>query len=602
MRLENTKSRRRKLFSFWLILPVLGLSLLVLTFSANTRVEAQSRQEALETYKKEQGYRPEIEIRGTEAMVASSVPLASFAGARILMAGGNAVDAAVAVGAALNVTWFNNCQIGGDTVMLVYWAETGEFITIDAYSKVPSNPELRDMLEALPGVKGHPRAYEEEPRGDPKPRGDGVLVSMVPGTAAAWTRAMERFGTKPLGEVFAPAIEYAEKGFPLNTGLARSLKRSASVLMKYPSTAKVFYPDGKPLEPGDVLVQKDLASTFRKIVKGGFEIFYKGEIAHAIVDYVQAHGGVITMEDMANYDVAWRKPYRSAYRGYDVVAAPPPTAAIHVLQQLNIVENYDLAEMGYHSADALHVLIEATKLAGADRRGMGGDPDFVDMPMKGLLSKPYAAKRKELIDMTKAMAPKYEAGDPLAYESEDTTHFVVIDKWGNMVSTTTTLGGGFGSKEVIEGTGILLQDRTWWLALDPPSPNIVAPNRRANIGHSPIMILKDNKPFMAIGSPGGDTIRQTVFQGIVNVIDFGLNIQQAIEAARFAADPLENRVRIDSRISAEVLAELERRGHKLVRTERWRGPGTLEGFTIDPRTGAILGGYDPKGGSIAIGW
>ena len=266
------------------------------------------------------------------------------------------------------------------------------------------------------------------------------------------------------------------------------------------------------------------------------------------------------------------------------------------------MENYDLAKMGYHSADALHVLIEATKLAGADRRGMGGDPDFVDMPMTGLLSKPYAAKRKALIDMNKAMAPKYVAGDALAYESEDTTHFVVIDKWGNMVSCTTTLGGGFGSKEIIDGTGIMLQDRTWWLALDPPSPNIVAPNRRANIGHSPIMMMKDGKPFMAIGSPGGDTIRQTVFQGIVNVIDFGLNIQQAIEAARFSANPLDNEVRIEPRISAEVLAELERRGHKLNRTAPWSGSGNLEGFTIDPATGAILGGYDPRRNSIAIGW
>ena len=579
------------------------LLFLLLSLSWITDAVGQtSRELTLETYKKEQGYRPEIEIRGNEAMIASSVPLATLAGARLLLAGGNAVDAAVAVGAALNVTWFQNCQIGGDTVMLIYWAETGEIITLDAYSKVPSNPQLRDMLEALPGVKGNPEAYKEEPRANRRPRGDGVLVSMIPGTAAAWTRAIERFGSKSLADVFAPAIEYAEKGFPINSALARSLQGSAEVMMKYPSTAKAFYPEGKPLDAGDILVQKDLAATLRRIAKEGFDVFYKGEIAKAIVDYVQAHGGVFTMEDMANYDVAWREPYRTTYRGYEVVAAPPPTAAVHVLQQLNIVESYNLAQMGYHSADALHVLIEATKLAGADRRGMGGDPDFVNMPMKGLLSKQYAEKRRALIDMKKASVPKYDPGNPLPYESEDTTHFVVIDKWGNMVSSTTTLGGGFGSKEVIEGTGILLQDRTWWLALDPPSPNIVAPNRRANIGHSPIMIFKDEKPFMAIGSPGGDTIRQTVFQGIVNVIDFGLNIQQAIEAARFAANPLQNAVRIDSRISEDVLAELERRGHNLLRAGPWRGPGTLEGFIIDPETGAILGGYDPKGGSMAIGW
>ena len=579
---------------------VLALAQLVMETSAGTAEDPHERDR--ETYAREQGNRPEVEIRGREAMVSSTQPLATLAGAKILMAGGNAVDAAAAVGAALNVTQSDMNQIGGDTVMLIYWAETGEFTTVDAYSKVPSNPQLRDLLEALPGVKGNPEAYKEEPRANPRPRGDGVLVSMIPGTAAAWTRAVERFGTKPLSEILAPAIEYAEKGFPINAGFARSLKRNMEAMMKYPSSAKIYYPGGKPLLEGDLLVQRDLGSTFRKIAEGGFDVFYKGEIAKAIVDYVQAHGGVITNEDMANYDVAWRKPYRTNYRGYEVIAAPPPTAGIHVLQQLNIVENYDLAKMGYHSADALHVLIEATKLAGADRRGMGGDPDFVDMPMTGLLSKPYAAKRKALIDMNKAMAPKYAAGDALAYESEDTTHFVVIDKWGNMVSCTTTLGGGFGSKEIIEGTGIMLQDRTWWLALDPPSPNIVAPNRRANIGHSPIMMMKDGKPFMAIGSPGGDTIRQTVFQGIVNVIDFGLNIQQAIEAARFSANPLDNEVRIEPRISAEVLAELERRGHKLNRTPPWGGSGNLEGFTIDPATGAILGGYDPRRNSIAIGW
>ena len=579
---------------------VLALAQLVMETSAGTAEDPHERDR--ETYAREQGNRPEVEIRGREAMVSSTQPLATLAGAKILMAGGNAVDAAAAVGAALNVTQSDMNQIGGDTVMLIYWAETGEFTTVDAYSKVPSNPQLRDLLEALPGVKGNPEAYKEEPRANPRPRGDGVLVSMIPGTAAAWTRAVERFGTKPLSEILAPAIEYAEKGFPINAGFARSLKRNMEAMMKYPSSAKIYYPGGKPLLEGDLLVQRDLGSTFRKIAEGGFDVFYKGEIAKAIVDYVQAHGGVITNEDMANYDVAWRKPYRTNYRGYEVIAAPPPTAGIHVLQQLNIVENYDLAKMGYHSADALHVLIEATKLAGADRRGMGGDPDFVDMPMTGLLSKPYAAKRKALIDMNKAMAPKYAAGDALAYKSEDTTHFVVIDKWGNMVSCTTTLGGGFGSKEIIEGTGIMLQDRTWWLALDPPSPNIVAPNRRANIGHSPIMMMKDGKPFMAIGSPGGDTIRQTVFQGIVNVIDFGLNIQQAIEAARFSANPLDNEVRIEPRISAEVLAELERRGHKLNRTPPWGGSGNLEGFTIDPATGAILGGYDPRRNSIAIGW
>ena len=561
-----------------------------------------SAQTALDTYRMERGEHPEVEIWGKEAMVASAQPEATMAGVKILRAGGNAVDAAVAVGAALNVTRLGSCQIGGDTVMLIYWAETGEIVSLDAYSKVPSDPKYRDVLEALPGVKGNPEAYKPGTvfSEGPRPRYDGIEVSMVPGTAAAWTRAMERYGTMTLAEVFAPAIEYAENGFPLNSGLARSLAGSAEALKEYPSTAKIFYPGGKTLKAGEVLVQADLGATFRKIAEGGFDAFYKGEIARDIVDYVQSHGGVITMEDMANYDVVWREPYRTTYRGYEVVAAPPPTAAIHVLQQLNIVEDYDLAEMGYHSADALHVMMEATKLAGADRRFMGGDPDFVDMPVEKMISKEYAAERRALIDMGNAQI--YDPGDPQLYDgTKETTHFVVIDKWGNMVSTTTTLGMGFGSKEVIEGTGILMQNRSWFLALDPSYPNRVAPNRRANIGHSPILIFKDGNPFMAIGSPGGDTIRQTVFQGIVNVIDYGLNMQQAVEAARFSANPLENSVSIDSRISADVLAELERRGHNL-NSRPWGGSGTLAAFIIDPVTKGIMGGYDPRGNSLAIGW
>lgn len=562
------------------------------------------RNSALKVYQQEQGNRPEVEIRGSEVVISSASPLATLAGSRILMAGGNAVDAAVAVGAALNVTWPHMNHLGGDTVMLVYLAKTNEIVTIDAYSKVPANPKLRDMLADLPGVKGNPEAFKEEPsggRGMPRPRGDGVLISMIPGTAAAWTRAIEKYGTKPLSEVFAPAIEYAEQGFPVNTALARAIQSTAPALEKYPSSAKIFLPNGKPPQPGDLLVEKDLAQTFRKIAAGGFDTFYKGDIAKAIVSYVEGHGGVITMEDMAKYDVVLRKPYSTTYRGYEVVAAPPPTAAIHVLEQLNIVEQYDLAKMGYHSADMLHVMIEATKLAGADRRGFGGDPDFVQMPVTGLISKQHATARRSLIDMNKAMDPRYPIGK-IPHESQDTTHFVVIDKWGNMVSCTTTIGGIFGSKEVIEGTGILMQDRTWWLALEGPSPNVVAPNRRASIGHSPVIVRKDGKPFMTVGSPGGDTIRQTVFQAIVNVIDFGFNIQQAIEAPRFAADPLRNDVDIEPRVAADVLAELERRGHKLTRTSPWGGPGTLEGLTIDPRTGARMGGYDPRANSIAIAW
>ena len=504
-------------------------------------------QLALDTYKQEQAGRPEVEVRGREAMVVCSHPLAAQAGARILMAEGNAVDAAVAVGVAL-VTEPRSCGLGGDTVMLIYWVQTGEFFALDGYSKVPAHPGLREMLAARADVKDNPEALKEEPRHPRRVRSAGILTAMVPGTTAAWTRAMERFGTKTLKEVFAPGIEYAENGFAVDSYFSYGLELDLANfdMLQYPFVAQTFYPGGKPLRAGDLLLQKDLAATLRTIAEGGFNVFYKGEIARKIARYAQDHGGVITEEDLANYDVAWRQPARTTYRGYEVIVAPPPTAGIHLQQQLSIVENYDLAKMGYHSADQLHVMIEACKLAGADRRGLAGDPDFVPMPRRGLLSKQYAAARKDLIKMRRARVPKYDPGEAEAYESQDTTHFVVRDRWGNMVSCTTTRGNALGCKEVIEGTGIFLVDRTWFMALGPPSPNRIAPNRRANIGHAPTMIFKEGKPVMAIGSPGGDGIRQTVFQAIVHVIDFGFNIQRAIEAPRFTCSPLENRVSIDT--------------------------------------------------------
>ena len=562
-----------------------------------------SARVALDTYKGEQAGRPEVEVRGREAMVVCSHPLAAQAGARVLMSGGNAVDAAVAAGLALNVTEPRSCGVGGDTVMLIYWAKTGEFFALDGYSKVPAHPGLREMLATRADVKNNPEAFKEEPRHPRQVRSEGILTAMVPGTTAAWTRAMERFGTKTLKEVFAPGIGYAKNGFAVDSYFSYGLELDLANfdMLRYPFVAETFYPGGKPLKAGDVLVQKDLAATLRKIAEGGFDAFYKGDIARKIARYAQHHGGVITEEDLANYDVVWRDPARTTYRGYEVIAAPPPTAGIHLLQQLNIVENYELAKMGYHSADGLHVMIEACKLAGADRRGLAGGPDFVPMPQRGLLSKKYAADRKGLIKMQRARAPKYDPGKAQTYESEDTTHFVVRDRWGNMVSCTTTLGNALGCKEVIAGTGIFLVDRTWFMALGPPSPNRVAPNRRANIGHSPAMIFKEGRPFMAIGSPGGDGIRQTVFQAIVHVIDFGFNIQRAIEAPRFTCSPLANRVSIDTRISEDVLAELEKRGHHIVHSAPW-GAGDVAGLTIDPGTGVIMGGYDPRRNSIAVGW
>jgi gamma-glutamyltranspeptidase/glutathione hydrolase len=351
------------------------------------------------------------------------------------------------------------------------------------------------------------------------------------------------------------------------------------------------------LREGDTLVQTDLAKSLRLISEGD-DSFYEGSLAEEVMQYSQYHKGVYSYRDFTDYQVVWRPVRSSTYRNYELVVTGPPTSGIHLIQEMNILDNFEMRSFGYHSPESLHIMIEAAKLARVDRRKFAGDPDHTRIPVDELISKEYAVEKADRIKLGTARCfnPKIES------TAGGTTHFVVVDKFGNIVSSTQTLGGLFGCGEVIGGTGIVFNDRTWWMALKD-SPNIVEPGHRANIGHSPTFVLSAGRPLMALGSPGGDGIIQYVMQTLVNVIDYGFNIQDAIEAPRFKSTDLCYNVSIEERISQSTRKILETWGHNITDLSAWTSAvGGVEGFHINLRTGNIMGGYDPRRNSLSAGY
>jgi gamma-glutamyltranspeptidase/glutathione hydrolase len=417
----------------------------------------------------------------------------------------------------------------------------------------------------------------------------------------AWSAALERYGTMTLEEVLAPAIEYAEKGFPITERLASAIRSNHTLLSIYPTSAAVFLPNGEAPQAGDILIQKDLANTMKRVAQEGPDVFYKGEIADEMVEFFEETGGLITKEDLVNYDIEWVKPLHSTYRGYDVYSPGGEFCGALVLEQLNIVEAFDLAKMGPDSADTLHLMIEATKLAGVDRDKYIADPKFVYIPEKALTSKDYAAAQRALIDMTKA-ADQVVGTDAEMYEN--TTHISVIDKDGNMVAYTTSIGSSFGTGVVIGNTGVLLNNGGGWMEFSEDHINKVEPHKRPMNNISPVFVLKDGKPVLNIGTPGGDAIWQTMFQLVVNVLDFGMDIQTAIETPRYRTYSFGgNDVRLEARIPAEIRAELESRGHRIRMFGEWTSSvGGAQGILADYDRRVFMGGADPRRDGYVVGW
>jgi len=559
-------------------------------------VDDLARRTAIDTaWRAECQGRAPVQVWSTRGMVSSMHPLASQVGADVLRAGGNAIDAAVAVGAAISVLSPDWAGPAGDSAWLVYLKQSNEYRYLDGYSTCPAGITPQRIADHFKlDARVHRREYDEEP---PERRHVGMITGMVPGTPAAWCELASRYATLPLHALLEPAVDLAQRGFPVNQYLAVAVKANRTKLHPFAtSRAAWFQTNGNEIGEAAVLKQPDLAETLRSIAKGGHDAFYRGDIAHAIAKHSERNGGVMTAADLAAYRSVWRDVLRGSYRGKDIIVTAPPTAGVHVLQALNILEGYPLGRMPFHGVQPLHLTIEALKLALADRRGAGGDPDFLVMDTERLADKSYAADLRARIAEERA-TPRGAAD----YTASSTTHFAVADAAGNMVSATQTIGSRFGCGDTVEGTGMLMNDRTWWMSL-APGPNQVAPLHRANIGHAATMIAERGVPVATLGSPGGFGIVQYMVQVVSHMVDHGLDIQRAIEAARFKVEHLRGRVGFERRVDASTRAALARMGHELFEFPEWSDRvGGVEGVAVDSATGVMLGGYDPRRNSMAVG-
>jgi len=578
-------------------------------------------------------YRPSVP--GVHGLVTAGHPLAAIAGLHVLMKGGNAFDAAVAVGATLNMMEPQMNGIGGNGFMTVYDKKSSKVLSL-----------------AMAGAS--PKALKAEMM-TPESLNMGINAGIVPGNFGGYVKALERFGTMSLADTLSAAIDYAENGYPIDPSLATAIARARRNLEKYPTTAKVFYPNGRPPEPGERFKNTDLAATLKKVVEAeqtalkqkksreqaiqaGFDRFYKGDIAQEFERFFKEQGGVMTAADLAAYSPQWQEPVHVIYRGHDVYSNPATSrGGIELAMQLNLVEGFDIASMGANSPEALHLLIEAIKVAKADVYKYVADPKFTQIPMAGLLSKSYAEARRKLIEPKRAMAYP-AAGEPARfsaataglaamlqapqkgprfaddYEMErDTTSFSIVDQYGNAVACTPTLGGGFGNGVVVGNTGLLLNNgnRLGSTSPYPEHINYVRGGQTPLLNNSPTIVLKDGKVSMVFGTPGGETIGQTEFQMLVNVVDFKMPVQQAVEHPRFALDAKPNfykpgseiTVTIEKRVPAAALKSLEEWGHKLAPTSDFTAAvGGMQAIVVDLAKGTMLAGADPRRTGYAIGW
>jgi gamma-glutamyltranspeptidase/glutathione hydrolase len=535
------------------------------------------------------------------AMVSVQEAVAAEVGLQVLKDGGNAVDAGVAVALALAVTLPRAGNLGGGGFMMVHDAETGETRAIDYREMAPASA-TRDMYLDADGNADSTLS-----------RFHGLAVG-VPGTVAGMQLALETYGTMTLEQAAAPAIRLAEDGILVTADLADSLKALEKRMKTWPATAAIFYKeDGSFYEPGDVLKQPDLAATLKKIAAEGPDGFYKGEVAEKIAASVQEAGGSMTVEDLANYRAVIRAPVTGTYRGHEIVSMPPPSSGgTHIIQILNVMEGYPIGFLGHNSSDTIHLMAEAMKRAYADRSEYLGDPDFVDVPVKALTSKDYAAKIRDGISLNRATpSATIKPGKLAPYESDQTTHFSIVDKDGNAVSNTYTLNFSYGSGMTAAGTGVLLNNEMDDFSAKPGVPNAygliggeanaVEPGKRPLSSMSPTIVLKDGKPFLVTGSPGGSRIITTTLQVISNMIDHGMNVAEATHAARIHHQWLPDEIRVeDGGLSRDTVAALEAKGHTIAVKSVM---GSTQSIHVDTDKGLLLGASDPRRtGSATVGY
>lgn len=527
-------------------------------------------------------------VRARHGMVSSDHRLATQVGVDILRRGGNAVDAAVAVGFALAVVLPNAGNLGGGGFMLIHDARSGRDVALDFREMAPARASRDMYLDEQGNVAPGRSLYTH-------------LAVGVPGTVAGLAHALDQYGSMKLKDVVAPAIRLAEVGFTVSDELAALLDTEKDHLGQWPSSRAIFFTDGRPLRAGEKLVQKDLAASLARIARQGPRAFYEGAIARRITDEMSRHGGLIGLNDLKGYKAVERTPVTGDYRGYTIVSMPPPSSGgTHIVQILNLLERYPLKDLGAGSAQAIHLEAEAMKLAYADRSEYLGDPDFTHVPVKGLTSKAYADELARKIDPDRATpAASIRPGRPQAHESDQTTHFSVADSRGNVVATTYTLNLNFGCGVVVPGTGILLNNELDDFAAKPGVPNAfgliggdanaVAPFKRPLSSMSPTLVLREGKPWLVTGSPGGSRIITTTLQTLINTIDHGMNPAAAAAAPRIHHQWLPDELRVERGLSPDTVERLTQKGHKVVERQAM---GRTQ--TIMIRPDGFLGYSDPR--------
>jgi gamma-glutamyltranspeptidase/glutathione hydrolase len=526
-------------------------------------------------------------------MVATSHPLAVEIGVEVLKRGGNAIDAAIATDAAMGLMEPMSCGIGGDLYAIVWDAKTQKLYGLNASGRSPYQA-TREVF-ASKGLKEIP-LY-------------GPLPWSVPGCVDGWEQLRARFGTMKLAELLEPSIHYAEDGFPVSEVIAGYWGRALERLKKYPDAARTYLPGGQAPKAGDVFRNPGLAQSYREIAEHGRDGFYRGPIARAIVDFSEKHGGLFTLRDFEDHTSTWVDPVNTTYRGYEVWELPPPGQGIAALQMLNILEGYDLAKMRGPSADYWHLFLEAKKLAYADRARYYTDPEFARVPVAGLIGKPYAADRRKLIQSDRALT-KLDAGDPKAGHG-DTIYLCVVDKDRNCVSLIQSNYHGFGSGMVPGELGFALQNRGNLFALDPAHANRLEPHKRPFHTIIPSFVTRQGKPWLVYGVMGGDMQPQGHVEVLCNLIDFGMNVQEAGEAPRLEhvgsatptgmpARPNGGTVLAETGIAQSIVDDLTRRGHHVERTKT--NGGGYQAILIDPRTNMLLGGSEARKDGYAAGY
>jgi gamma-glutamyltranspeptidase / glutathione hydrolase len=568
-------------------------------------------------------------IRGRQAAVSSMRSQATDAARRILEAGGNAFDAAVAGQAVLGLTDFADNGLGSDAVVLVYVAREKKVYSINAEPRAPKLATIE---------------WYERNNGGRIPESDGLLSGGLPGVVDAWYLLLDRWGTMSFEQVLEPAIHVAENGFPLGESSAEDIASTKKIL-KYPTTVKIYLPNGKLPKPGDIFRNPDLARTLQKLVeaeqagksKGRHEAlkaardrFYKGDVARDLASFSEANGGLFRYDDFAEYTAEVETPVSIDYRGYRIYKNPSASQGPTELIALNLLEGFDLKGLGHNTADFLHTNVEAMKLAMADREKYLGDQDFITIPYEGLLSKEYARERRSLIDPQKASL-ELRPGSPekfgkntsvsnmgwrpvlrgTAKHDGDTSYIAVVDKDRNMVSFEPSLHSAFGTGLVMGSTGLILNCRGDYYSLLRGEANALEPGKRPRSTLQSTLVLKDDQPYAILGSPGGDDQVMRTMQTLINLVDFGMNIQQAIEAPRwstrsFPASPFPHTmypgdVAVEARIPEATRQALIARGHKLRVTPAW-SMGSNAGIVVDPITGVLSAGADPRVEAYAWAW